>query len=94
MDKGVLGISTNATSEQSAKSNALQDCQQQGGMTCKVTTYVRNGCMAMVVGSKLAITDQSATLAEAEAKTMSTCKSQDSDCRVYKSLCIGPKQIQ
>ena len=45
MDKGVLGISTNATSEQSAQSNTLQDCQQPAGVTCKVPPYVRNRCM-------------------------------------------------
>lgn len=93
MNKGILGISTDERTEAAAKLKAMSDCMTQGGSSCKVTTYVRNGCMAMAVGSKLAITDQAATRDEVEAKTMATCTSEDSNCQIYKSVCIAARRI-
>jgi len=94
MDKGILGVSTDQNSEKEAKSKAMRECMAQGGSKCEVTTYVRNGCMAMTVGKEHTITDQAATLDEVKEKTMSSCNAEDTDCQVFRTACSLPKRIQ
>lgn len=94
MDKGALGVSIGAKSENEAGQAAAADCRAKGGASCNVEVTQRNGCVAMVVGEKTANFRGAATLQEAEQAGESQCRQGNTKCVVYYHSCDMPVRIQ
>lgn len=92
--KGVLGSATDTSTQESAEQAALADCQSKGGAQCKLQVSFRNGCAAMVLGSKVFNVNSAATLDEAVQKGMTMCAQAGDSCHVYYSTCSLPSRIQ
>lgn len=92
--KGILGVSTGMPSEQAAIQAALSDCRSKGGgADCKLEISYYNQCAVFVTGNKLYNTSSAATVEEAAAKSMATCRTADANCRVYYSGCSMPQFV-
>jgi hypothetical protein len=92
---GVLGVSINLPSQNSAESAAISDCRSKGGLECKIEAAYTNGCSAVVVGDKGYNVTTKATLNEAIQSGMETCTNEGGvGCHVYYSACSLPIQVQ
>lgn len=90
-DKAILGKSGESSTDIQAKQSALNDCTSQGGTTCHVIITAKNGCVAMVVGSKRLTGFSASTSKQAETQAIKDCEdSPDTNCKVYYSACVEP----
>ncbi len=92
--KGILGKSVDRLSAVSAENDALEDCQAQGGTSCKISISYSNGCVAMVVGKSLLTTGYGATSSDAEQDAIRECEKGSLSCAVYYSACSLPVRVQ
>ena len=95
-DKGLVGISTDASSYQQAEQLAQMDCISKGGAACKIQISYRNQCVAMIIGNngKLFNTNDDPTVDTAAQNGMQMCMPEAHDCHVYYSACSLPVRIQ
>lgn len=93
-DKGALGTSTGAATEQDAIRSATSDCSAKGGRSCELQISASNGCVAMAVGAKRMLTRAAMTKEEAESLSVKACNMQDENCSVYYSACSLPARIK
>ena len=93
-DKGALGTATSRSTEKSAISGALMDCEDKGGTHCEIQITEVNGCVAMVVGEKVLNTKDGPTEREAIRRATAQCNAKNSTCRVYYSHCNFAERIQ
>lgn len=94
-DQGVIGVSTNLSSEVDATRIALSDCRIKGGVNCKIGLSYRNQCMAFV-GAHLGYgLDVGTTPAAASEKTLKDCIDGGlTNCHVIYTGCSLPVRIQ
>lgn len=92
--KGILGTSSGESSPGLAESAAMADCRAKGGAACEIQITNGNGCVAMVVGSRVMNSNSGQTKDEAERKGIDLCSTEDTNCHVYYSACSLPKQIR
>jgi len=92
--KPVLGVATNALSQQEAERNALFDCQSKGGATCKIQVSYANACGAMVVGNGWYSTAYGRTTNEAIQSAMKICNADGAKCHVYYTTCSPAVRVQ
>ena len=88
------GASENQLTEDAARSKAIENCQQQGGGSCKVDFVYQNQCVSAVnselvsTGTKYA---SSGTVASATKLAVQECKKAGGkDCRSIYSACAIP----
>jgi Domain of unknown function (DUF4189) len=91
---GSLGVAAGLPSRRKAEKTALTDCEAKGGANCKIETWYRNRCAAMVIGEKVHSVNNADTLKEAIQLGMNTCGAADTNCHVFYSACSPPEQIQ
>jgi len=93
---GSFGASTNLLTRSSAEQAALTDCQsKKGSQNCKIETWYRNGCAAMVLSDKGHNVTNGATADEAIRAGMKICSAaKDGRCDVYYSACSLPQRVQ
>ncbi|MGJ7491927.1 DUF4189 domain-containing protein [Variovorax sp. ZT4R33] len=93
--KGVIGATVDKPSKREASQAAVSDCQQQGGMICKIDVAYDNQCAVLVVGANGYNTPNAATVEKATELGMKTCREAGStDCRVLYSACSLPVRIR
>lgn len=92
--KGILGTSVDKANMMDAESSAIRDCAGKGGTQCAVAISYGNGCVAMVVGTKLLTTGSGPTKLTAENNATETCTKNDNACTVYYSACSLPSQVK
>jgi hypothetical protein len=80
--------------QQEAEAGAIAQCREQGGKSCKIETWYRNRCGAMVIGENTHTTNNADTLTEAIEIGMKKCEAGDNECHVYYSDCSLPQRIQ
>jgi hypothetical protein len=90
-DKAILGKSGESGTDKQAEQSAVNDCISQGGTTCHVILTAKNGCIAMVVGSKRLTGFSAPTTKLAETQAVKDCEdSPDTNCKVYYTACVEP----
>ncbi|WP_442965335.1 DUF4189 domain-containing protein [Pseudomonas sp. CGJS7] len=83
-----LGASSGMRSERAAKSAAMTQCRNKGGVSCKVELVYFNQCGVIVAGASTFSTSAAPTIDGATAIGMNSCrKAGDRDCYVYFSEC-------
>ena len=93
--KGAMGVATDKRSKREASKTAMQDCQSKGGVNCTVDIPYHDGCAAVVVGNGGYNATADATVDQAAATGMKTCRDAGrSNCRVYYSACSLPVRVQ
>jgi hypothetical protein len=93
-NKGILGTSIDKANMIDAENSAMRDCVSKGGTECAVAISYGNGCVAMVVGTKLLTTGSGPTKLAAENNATGTCAKTDKSCTVYYSACSLPSQVK
>lgn len=89
--KGVIGVTVDKQSKREASEAAIGDCQQQGGVNCKIDVAYDNQCAVLIVGAKGYNTPNAPTVEEATELGMKTCREAGStNCRVLYSACSRP----
>lgn len=91
---GILGSSSSMSSQADAEAAALADCKAKGGINCKLETWFRNGCAALVVGNDIYNVTTGTTLDEAKSKGLEISSAASPNCQVYYSTCSLPERIQ
>lgn len=93
---GVLGISTNMSSDAEAKQAAMADCQAKGGReNCKLQLSYVNGCAVLLVGDRFFNASAAETIDKATRLGMKVCtKNGNTNCHVYYSACSLPFLLQ
>lgn len=84
------GASVDKPTKREAEKAALAECKSNGGLACKVELTYENGCVAMSVGNKIHNVTSDATIKIASQSSMETCKSADTNCRIYYTACSLP----
>ncbi|MGJ7491923.1 DUF4189 domain-containing protein [Variovorax sp. ZT4R33] len=93
--KGVIGATVDKPSKREASQAAVSDCQQQGGVNCRIDVAYDNQCAVLVVGVNGYNTPNAATVEKATELGMKTCREAGStDCRVLYSACSLPVRIR
>lgn len=92
--KGILGIAVDRRSEEDAKEMAFADCRSKGGTECELELAVRNGCIAMAVGTSSKAIFDGDTEQEAESRAMGRCNQHDTNCGMYYKACSLPFKIR
>lgn len=93
--KGVIGVTVDKQSKREASEAAIGDCQQQGGVNCKIDVAYDNQCAVLIVGAKGYNTPNAPTVEEATELGMKTCREAGStNCRVLYSACSRPVRIR
>ena len=93
--RGAVGTSINMSSKQAAQLAAMTDCQAKGGTNCKLETWFRNRCAAMVVDDGGYNVVNRPTMDEAIQASMKSCRDAGAtNCHVYYSACSPPVRIQ
>jgi hypothetical protein len=88
---GVIGVTIDKRSKREASQAAVSDCQQQGGVNCRIDVAYDNQCAVLVVGVNGYNTPNAATAEKATELGMKTCRDAGSpDCRVLYSACSLP----
>jgi len=92
---GILGTSKNMGSRSLAERTALDSCKSQGGLGCKVNTWYRNGCVAMVSGDKAYAVESGEDQDSASKASMKSCQSDgNTGCHVYYTDCSSPQRVR
>lgn len=89
-----LGTAVDMASERDAKRVALKDCQDKGGVQCKLEIAYHNQCATLVTGDAVFNTSSAATAEEAAEMGIAKCQEADVNCRVYYSECSLPVREQ
>lgn len=94
-DQGVIGVSTNLSSDSEAKHAALSDCHSKGGLNCKIGLSYRNQCIAFI-GAHLGYgLDVGPTPTAASEKTLKDCTDSGlTNCHVIYTGCSLPVRIR
>jgi hypothetical protein len=91
----ILGSSKNMTSRKIAENAALSDCKSQGGQSCKLDGWYRNGCAAMVAGHGGYSTSTAKDQDSAVKAAMKDCQAGGyTNCHVYYSDCSSPQRVR
>jgi len=85
--KAILGISRHADSLENARNGAIRDCLEKGGTNCKVDISSKNGCVAMVISTRLLTVGSGASTDDAERQALDRCREGSDRCEVYYSAC-------
>ncbi|RZL45746.1 MAG: DUF4189 domain-containing protein [Variovorax sp.] len=92
--KAVMGVAVDLRSKREATLSAVSDCERQGGSNCVVEAAYDNQCVAVVTGDDGHNTQSAATVQQATAIGMKTCREAgDTNCRVHYSACSLPVRI-
>ncbi|RST45010.1 DUF4189 domain-containing protein [Variovorax sp. DXTD-1] len=92
---GVLGVSTDKSSNREASQTAISDCAAKGGLNCKIEIAYDNQCAAVVVGDGGYNAPIATTINKAVEVGMKTCRDAGrSNCHVYYSACSLPVRIR
>jgi hypothetical protein len=89
---GIIGISSNQSERDLARSLAISDCKNKGGSNCKLVGTYRDGCAVFVAGDKLSAMNSDGTIEKAQASAMGRCQKVDTNCEVLYSGCSLPVQ--
>jgi len=91
----ILGSSHNMDSRRQAENSALADCKSQGGLSCKLDGWYRNGCAAMVAGHGGYSTSTADNQDTAIDKAMKDCQAGGyTNCHVYYTGCSSPQRVR
>lgn len=93
--KGAMGVATDRRSEREASQAATRDCQSKGGVNCTVDIPYHDGCAAVVVGNGGYNVAADASVDQAVAKGMKTCRDAGrANCHAYYTACSLSVRIQ
>lgn len=93
--KGAMGVATDKRSEREASQGAMRDCQSKGGVNCTVDIPYHDGCAAVVVGNGGYNVAADATVDQAVATGMKTCRDAGrANCHAYYTACSLPVRIR
>ena len=94
-DQGVIGVSTNLSSDSEATQIALSDCRSKGGLNCKIGLSYRNQCIAFVGAHWGYGLNVGSTPAAASEKTLKDCTDGGlTNCHVIYTGCSLPVRIR
>lgn len=88
------GASLEQFSQESAEQAAILNCQQNGGINCKIEIVYGNGCVAMAGGNTGHNEKAGDTIDDAARKAMRVCKDADKNCKIYYTSCSLPVKIR
>jgi hypothetical protein len=91
---GILGVATNMSDENIAKTAAIRDCQSKGGTKCEIIGSYGNGCVALVVGSSQYVADYGPTVNIAIKNGITLLGKGSTSFHVNYSACSYPVRIQ
>ena len=92
--RAVVGVSTDAASEQMAKEGARLDCTRRGGRDCGVKISYYNQCAVLIAADVGYNTASAATIEVAKKGAVSDCRRYGrKNCRVYYSGCSLPERV-
>jgi hypothetical protein len=92
---GLLGSSKNMESRRRAEKAALDDCKSQGGQSCKLETWYRNGCVATASGHSAYATESAADQDSANNAAMKSCQAGgNTGCHVYYAACSPSQRVR
>jgi len=92
---GLLGSSKNMESRRLAEKAALDDCKSQGGQSCKLETWYRNGCVATASGHNAYATESAKDQDGANKAAMKSCQADgNTGCHVYYAACSSPQRVR
>jgi hypothetical protein len=92
---GSFGASENMLDRNSAEQNALNECHLKKGAICKIETWYKNRCAAMIVGEKSHSSNNAGTIDEAIKLGIQTCSNAgDTECHVYYRACSPAVEVQ
>lgn len=93
-EASALGVAVSLPSKRKATKAAMADCKAKGGVNCTVDFSYYNQCASMVMGANRFRVNSAATVEEATEASLRSCRSSDSDCRVYYTACSMPQRIR
>jgi hypothetical protein len=94
IDKGILGVATDARSTAQAEQAALDDCQAKGGTNCKPESSYANGCGAVVAGHPGYAVNSAPTQDQAIQAAMDACTGAGfTHCKLIYIGCSLPRQL-
>ena len=92
---GAMGVSAGQESEESAKQQALFECQTHApGKACEIRIAYYNQCVAVAWGDAGSRMARSPDLKGAEETALSNCQKTTSNCDLYYSACSYAERIQ
>lgn len=91
---GVLGASNDFPSKEAAERQALIDCQNKGGLSCKIEVAYDNECAAVVVGDQGYVVTSNPFEDAAIKAGIDTCGGIKRHCHSYYSACSRPVRIR
>ena len=95
LPQGIVGVSTNLSSDNDATRAALSDCYSKGGTNCKIELSYGNQCIAMVAGNPGYSVDLGMTPITASEKGLKECTDAGfSNCHVIYTACSRSERIQ
>jgi len=77
-----------------AEQAAIENCQSNGGLHCKIELAYYNQCVAMSVGDHYFHVSSAATTDQASKYSLESCNQAATNCRVIYTSCSLPKRIQ
>lgn len=89
-----VGVSTDMTSEEAARTAALEDCQAAGGGRCLVQLAYYNQCGVLAWSERFANSATAGTIEEASDIAINTCSKNTSNCKIVYSNCTRARRIQ
>jgi Domain of unknown function (DUF4189) len=93
--RGAVGTAADMFSQQEAQLAAMTACQAKGGANCKLDTWYRNRCAAMVVDDGGYNVVNRDTLDEAIQASMKGCTDAGAmNCHVYYFACSLPVRVR
>ncbi len=92
---GEVGVAVEKRSKGEATKEAILQCSQLGGASCKIAESYRNQCIALISPSSAekggTTISRAGTVEQAKELAMTTCVSRGSvGCKVLYSACSGP----
>ena len=97
-DDGTSGLSSNQPTEDGAKQAAIGNCEARGGKQCLVDNTFSNSCLVIAngkdsFGKNYSTVAGEVTLEKSIKMAMELCKSQGTECHVFRTICSPPRWI-
>ena len=81
---GRIGLASNAADEETARKNAIRNCEERGDTQCVVEAVYANGCIAIARNDDQGFIATAPTLREAKEKSLARCTG---NCEVFRDEC-------
>lgn len=83
-----VGWATNARNENEARSEALENCTERGGVDCKVLFVFANSCAAVAASDEDSAWASGEALEVVRSKALASC---GANCTIFREGCSYPR---